>query len=185
MSGDALVEMGRLIGKRPDDTRLIAKRIAEHLEPGEHVLAGVQLQRPGTFTAELEAGVSGAVNANFDLPPNFRDADPAMEEAWREQTATARVDAETAKRAIWVYLVLTSSRLLLVRRSRLLRWRPREVIAAWPLEEIERIEVPRNGDRVTVHHGVAGSLDFELPQAHKFLPQVYRDLPSILEKNRA
>ena len=170
--------MGRLIGKRPDDTRPIAKRVARYLEPGEEVLAGVHLQQPGTMSAELQTGASAAVGATMALPPRLPDGDPEQERTWRRQADAAGLEEATVKRAHWVYLVLTSSRLLLLRRSRLLRWQPRELIAAWPVEEIERIEVPRNGAGLTIHHA-GGSLTLELPQAHKFLPQVYRDLPAI------
>lgn len=173
--------MGRLIGKRPDDTRRIAKRVDRFLKPGEEVLAGVHLQQPGTFSAEMQSGTSAAVGAAMDLPPTFPEDDPNQERTWRGQTGSVGIDEATAKRSMFVYLVITSSRLLILRRSRLLRWRPREVIAAWPLAEIERVEVPHNGERVTVRHG-AGFLTFELPQTHKFLPQVYRDLPALHEQ---
>lgn len=166
------------MGKRPDDTARIAKRIAQHLEPGERVVAAVHLQKPGTLEAGMQVGASAAVGATMGLPPRFPDGDPGEERAWRDETTGAGLDEEAARKAHWVYLVLTSSRLLLIRRSRFLRWRPREVIAAWPLREIERIEVPRNGSAATIHHR-AGALTFELPQAHKFLPQVYRDLPAL------
>lgn len=173
--------MGRLIGKRPDDTRRIAKRVARYLEPGEQVLAGVHLQKPGTLSAAMESGTSAAVGATMGLPPSFPDDDPKEKRGWDKETGAAGIDAETAKRTHWVYLVLTSSRVLIVRRSRMLQWQARELIASWPLEEIERIEAPRNRGHITVHH-VAGSFTFELPQAHKFLPQVYRDLPAIHEE---
>lgn len=173
--------MGRLIGKRPDDTRRIAGRIARYLEPGEQVLAGVHLQSPGTNAAAMSTATSGAASATVELPPTIGDGDPKKEREWRKQSGAAGIDEKTANRSNFVYLVLTSSRLLVVRRSRVLRWQPRELIAAWPLDAVERIEVPRNGDRITVHYS-GGALTFELPQAHKFLPQVYRDLPSIHEE---
>ncbi|HLV58307.1 MAG TPA: hypothetical protein VKY81_05480 [Natronosporangium sp.] len=80
-------------------------------------------------------------------------------------------------------VALTPSRLLLVRRSRLTR-RPREVVAAWPVLEVDRVEVPRNGSTLTIHRAGA-ALSLEPPQAHRSLPDVYRDLPERLARAQA
>lgn len=170
--------MGRLIGKRPDDTRRIARRISRFLEPGEQVLAAIHVQRPGTLSAGLQGGASGAVGATVDAPPTPPEADGKQSKAWQEQTERAGIGVEEARRSTRLYLVLTASRLMLVRRSRLLQWRPREVVAAWTLEEIDRIRVSPHRQAVTIDRGT-GSMTFEFPVALKFLPDVYRELPTI------
>lgn len=172
--------MGRLIGKRPDPTGAIAKAVRDHLDPGERVLAGVYVQQPGTLGAEMSGGVNAGLAGALGTPISFsREPDPEHL-TWLEQTGRLGVDEGVAKRSIYLSLALTSSRLLVLRRSRLTR-RTRELIAGWPLSEIDGLEVPRNREIIQVR--VAGTvLTFELPHAHRFLPQVYRDLPKLFER---
>lgn len=170
--------MGRLFGKRPDPTAGVSKGVRKYLAPEETVVAGVYLQRPGTATASLQGGASGAVGATVDLPPSVpRDLDPQTRD-WFIQANELGIEMALAKRAVWLSVALTGSRLLLARRSRLTR-RHRELIGKWPIEQVERIEVPRNGSTVAIHMRDGNELTLELPQAHRFLPQVYRDLPAI------
>lgn len=167
--------MGRLIGRKPDPTPAVAKAVRPHLEPGERVLAGVHLQQPGTTAAQMSGAAGGAVAGALETGVRFeRETDPEHR-TWREQAAAFGIDATVAQRAVFVSLALTTSRLLLVRRSRLTR-RPREVIAAWPLAELDAIAVPRNATTLRVRRG-ADELTFELPHPHRFLAPVYRELP--------
>jgi hypothetical protein len=173
--------MGRLMGRRPDPTLAIARAARRHLGPGEHVLAAIYAQRPGTLRAGLSGGASGAVGATAGLPPRLPDDED--QGPWLRDAAQIGLDDAMARRTIWLAIALTQSRLLLLRRSRLTR-RPREVIAVWPLRDVDRIDVPRNGSVLTIHRAGA-ALRLDLPQAHRFLPEVYRDLPTRLAHAQA
>lgn len=172
--------MGRLMGRRPDPTPHVARAARRLLAPGEPVLAAVHVARPGTGQAELLAGASGAVRGAIQstLPPRIQGDDGFDE--WLRQATGFGLAPDIARKAIHLTVVLTPGRVLLVRRSSLTR-RPKEVIAAWSVLDIDRIEVPRNGNRLTLHRDGA-SLTLELPQAHRFLPDVYRDLPARLAR---
>lgn len=172
--------MGRLIGKRPDATAAIAKAIRGHLQPGEQVLAGVYVQRPGTTNAQAAGGSSAGIAGALGTGPTFRHGRDGTDERWLAQTAALGLEVDVARRSVFLSLALTTSRLLLVRRSRLTR-RPREAIAAWPIPELDGIAVPRNGSTLVIRRA-ADELILELPQAHRFLPQVYRDIPELFRR---
>ena len=166
--------MGRLFGRRPDRTSAIARSLKQHLGPGERVLAGVDVQTPGTSRAALQSGASGATGAAVgNLPPSFGPDGPERAE-WISEAIAMGIDPDDAGKVVWAVLALTSSRLILLRRSRLTR-RVTGVLADWHLDEIDRIEVPRRGQRLTVSSGGA-TLTFELALAHKFRPAVYDEL---------
>src|SRR5690606_34654610 len=124
--------LGRLMGKRPDRTDAIGRAIRRHLNDDERVLAAVDVQRPGTMEAAQSAGVDGALVGAVDAPFSVTDLPDPMSGPWGRQTAELGIEDRVSKRAIWLHLVVTTSRVLLVRRSRLTR-RPREVVAAWPI----------------------------------------------------
>lgn len=174
--------MGRLMGRRPDETERIARRAAQFLDVNERVIAGVYLQRPGTTEAQLEGGSSAAVTAAVGVTAYTIPGDDGPRE-WVQRLESFGVDPGVARRAIRIALVLTDSRLLLLRRGSTLTWRLPEVVAAWSLSDVDEVRVPRNGSTLVL---VAGGreLVLELPQAHKFLPQVYRDLPKLVAKHR-
>ncbi len=171
--------MGRLMGRRPDPTRSVSRAVRRLLVPGEPVLAAVHVQRPGVFRASLLAGASGAIRGAIGstLAPRVPDDDGARE-AWLTEAKEFGLARDIAEKSAYLTVVLTPGRVLLMRRSPL-TLRPKEVIAAWSVLDIERIEVPRNGSRLILHKADT-SLAFELPQAHKFLPDVYRELPARL-----
>lgn len=171
--------MARLMGRRPDPTPRMARAARRHLPHGETVLAGVQVQRPGTLQAALAGGVSGATGTTPGLLPRLTDDD----RSWVRAAAEFGIDPPLAQRAIYLALVLTPSRLLLLRRSRLTR-RVREPLAVWPVADVDRIEVPRGGGTLTIHRAGA-ALRLELPLAHRFLPEVYRELPALLARAQA
>jgi hypothetical protein len=174
--------MGRLVGRRPDHTASIARALRSELAPGEQVVAGVYVQVPGVNEAAMSGGASGAVAAATGSGVAFRDVD-GDQPAWVAAAGAMGIAPDDARRMTWSALALTTSRLLVARRSRLTR-RVAGVVAAWPVGEIERIEVPRQREALTIHRGDR-SLDFELPAAHKFLPDVYRELPTRLAEVRA
>lgn len=170
--------MGRLWGTRPDPTARIARAVRRLLEADEPVLAGIDVQSPGAGTAGL-AGQSAAIGPAIGAPTTVEFSGGEEEHAeWLREAGAMGIDPVTAGRSVWMHLVLTESRLVLVRRSRLTR-RPVDVVGAWPVADVSRVEVPRNGSTVTVHRG-EDRLRLELALAHKFLPDVYRDLPARL-----
>lgn len=174
--------MGRFFGKRPDRTAEIARSISSDLEPGEIVLAGVQVQRPGTTASGMSGAVDGAVTGALGTAISFRDDDGKTVSEWQQAAGAAGAATEKLTKAIWLILALTTQRLVLMRRSRL-TGKPAGVLAAWPVDQIAAIRVPRNGD--FIHVDLDGTtLTLELPQAHKFLPDVYRRLPELLARAR-
>ncbi|MFP4513836.1 MAG: hypothetical protein ACLFRV_12885 [Acidimicrobiales bacterium] len=167
--------------RRRDPTPAITRAARDHLLPGEEVVAGVHVQMPGTNGAAMSGAASGAVGATLDLPPSVGHSDDEGVQRWRSAAVAMGVDPEAARRMIWSALALTTSRLLVLRRSRLSR-RVVGAGAAWPVGEVE-IVVPRQGSTLTIHRREL-SLPFELPTAHKFLPEVYRELPERLAEVR-
>lgn len=174
--------MGKFFGKRPDRTTQIARAIASELTPSESVLAGVHVQRPGTTASAVAGGASGAVAGALSAPMTFPDGGGAGADTWRREAEQAGSDSDGVAKAIWLILVITTERVLLIRRSRL-SGRPKGILAEWPLSHVEGIRVPRNG--TSVHVVLQGtSLELELPLAHGFLPDVYRKLPALLQQAR-
>lgn len=175
--------MGRFFGKRPDLTTEIAGSIRTELLSGESVLAGVHVQRPGTNANAISGAASGAVVGALGTPPTIPGGDPEGTAEWRQEAERAGSDADSTAKAVWLILVITTKRVLLIRRSRL-TGKPRGILAAWPVSRVAGIRVPRSGS--SVHVDLEGaSLQLELPVAHKFLPDVYRNLPKHLEDARA
>src|SRR5690606_16456922 len=182
-SSGKMDRMGTFFGKRPDRTAAIARSIASSLEPGETVLAAVHVQRPGTLASAMSGAASGAVAGALGTGVAFSGDGSAQTTEWRQTAERAGVDAECLQKAVWLILALTTRRLLLVRRSRL-TGRPKGVLAAWPVHQVKALRVPPNGDTIDVElEGV--TLALELPLAHKFLPDVYLQLPALLDQARA
>lgn len=176
--------MGRFFGRRPDPTPAIRRALRRRfLELDEEVLAGVYVQRPGTN----RAAAGGAGHAGVSATTGVYAASSGSKEEdrkWLEWGAAARtlpgVDPVVAKRTIFLTLALTDTRLLLVRRSRVLRGRHREVFASWLLTDIDHINVARGGSTLSVVRG-NDSLAFELPLSLKFLDRVYVELPALFD----
>ena len=165
-----------MTGRRPDKTNDIARRIQNDLTPGEQVLAGVHVQRPGTAAAGIEGAAAGAAAGALtgSHPTTLRGEDSSRD--WAAQLAAVGADPAAAN-TIRLILALTDRRLLLYVATRI-SGRPKEKVADWPLTQVDSVDVPRNGNTVKVT--VAGTgLELELPQAHKFLPDVYRNLPKL------
>lgn len=175
--------MGRFFGRRPDPTPAVRRALRRRfLDPGEEVLAGVHVQRPGTRMAQLSVGTSAGLGSavasdSVTLPRGGRReweaAEPRLE----------GIDPAAAARTIWATLALTTSRLLLVRNSWVTR-RPRQVLASWRLGDIDRIVVPRGGRSLSIVRR-GEEVRFELPLDHRFLPDVYRELPALFDRARA
>lgn len=178
--------MGQFFGRRPDPTPSIRRALRRRfLESGEEVLAGVYLQTPGTISAGIAGGTSAGIGSATGVhgATFSRGRDPKVVKWEEEAVRLHAVDPGVAKRTIWVALALTRSRLLLVRRSAVLR-RPREMFASWPLPEVDSIKVPRNGSSLRIVRGGA-ELKFELPNGLKFLSEVYAELPAMFERAKA
>lgn len=104
--------------------------------------------------------------------------------AWSEELVELHgVDPAVASRTIWVTVALTSTRLLLVRRSRS-TGRPREELASWPLSEVDHLTVSRVSGTLRIGRSRA-ELAFELPLAPKFLDSVYFRLPDLFDQARS
>lgn len=150
--------MGRLVGMRPDRTAAIARALRALLQQGENVLAAVEVQSPGAGVQEESTGLQ------------------RKRALWREQVIALGIDSRYGERPAWLYLALTDRRVILAQRSRL-TGSVRELLGAWPLQQLTALEVPRSGTTATLGFGER-ELRLELPQAHRFLPEVYRELPA-------
>lgn len=171
--------MGRLFGRRPDRTAAIARALRRHLAPGEVVLAGVDVQTPGTMRAALQGGTSGATGAAVgNLPPKFGPDGPERAR-WIDEATAMGIDADAAGKVVWAAVALTSTRLIVLGRSRLRR-RVTGILAAWPVEEIDRVEVPRREQRLTISRA-GRELTFEIALGHKFRPATYDELATLLD----
>ena len=60
----------------------------------------------------------------------------------------------------------------------------RELLAAWPADELDRVTVPRRGNSLRIFREGVG-LRWELPNDHRFIAHVYRDLPEIFTEVQA
>lgn len=183
-----LRSFGRLLGRvflarYPDDTKMLARRLKSHIEPGESVLAAVFVQCPGTNSAALRAGVSAGGSAALGHYGATMSSEDKRFEAWNTQAEELGIDPALARRTVKFVVAVTTSRLLLVRRART-TGRVCEMLAAWPVIEVDRLTVPRGGNSLRIFRdGV--ELRCELPNEHRFIGQVYRDLPNILAEAQA
>ena len=168
--------MVSVVGRGRDRTASIARAIGRMLEPGERVLAAVTLNSPGTNEAAMAGGASGGVAGALGAPVTFPPGQSRTHQTWLVESAAVGIDTALAARTVALHLAITSRRVILVRRSRLLA-RPRELLASWPLAQAD-VKVPRGGSHVDVWVG-EHRVRLELPKAHKFLPDVYRQLPKI------
>ena len=85
--------MGRIFGRRPDRTAAIARGVKDILAPGEVVVAGVDVQTPGTLGAAMQGGASGAVAGAVGVPMTFSDASDADDGVADPAEVQADVDA--------------------------------------------------------------------------------------------
>ncbi len=171
--------MGRIFGRRPDRTPAIARAVRGHLHPGEEVVAGVDVQSPGTNSAAVQGGASGGVaGATGSFAVNFSGGEKGHAK-WVAEATAMGIDPKTANRTVWACAVLTTSRLILLRRSKLAR-RMKEPLIEWPVHDIDRIVVPRQGQRLTIHVRDK-ALTLELAFQQKFRPAVYDELPQRLQ----
>lgn len=176
--------MGRFAGRRPDPTNGLARAVRGHLEPGEEVRAGIFAQRPGTFSAALEGAAGGATAGALDAPMSFRsDRGDADAVEWSEQLVRLGAPSDLARRTVHAAVVLTSDRLLVLRRSNLTR-RVKGLVLALPVQTVETIEVSTRSSDLLIRCP-DGFVHLELPQAHRFLPEVYRELPRLLREVQA
>jgi len=139
------------------------------LVDGEVVVAGVELGLAGLAAASL-----GAAATAGDSAPSFRhDAELARSKAQAE---------DAGAKGVRFYLVLTDSRLLLVRRSVL--GRAREAALDVGVEEVEAIRSRPQSHLVVVELADGRRIELETPKAFKFLPDVYRELGRLLDQQR-
>jgi len=159
---------------KADPTGRIARAVRGLLEPGEDVVLAVKVQRPGTHSAQLEGAATGAISGATDTPYAARGGTDPDHARWLEQAVSLGIAPEAAQRVIHLFLVITSSRVLLVRRSRLMG-RAQELIAAWPRTSLRASKITATSH--TVQLEVDGApLHLELPKAAKHLPAAYREI---------
>lgn len=180
--------LAKAFGRWADDTEKIARRIGHYLEPGESVLAAVFVQRPGTKSAAVRGGASAAVSAAVGAVSEIFASGSAPREdkrhqLWLRQAVAFGIDPQAAGRTIRLVVAVTTVRVLLVRRG-YVTGGMHELLAAWQLTDIDRIDVPRNGNSLRLLRA-GDELRCELPNAHRFIAQVYRDLPTIFDEARS
>ena len=178
-----LGSLAKAFGRWGDDTAKIARGVAQHLDPDEEVLAAVYVQRPGTRSAGVQGGVNaGSAAAVGHDAATFSGGDERRV-LWVDQADSVGIEPRLASRTIKFVVAVTTSRLLLVRRG-YGTGRMRELLAAWPAGDLDRVAVPRGGNSLRIfRHGV--ELRCELPNEHRFIAQVYRDLPGIFSDVQA
>ena len=169
------------VSETPATALLRAQGVAFTEHPYDYIEHG-----GATHSAEVKGATSGAVTGAIGgtaYGPGREDAEDRADRAgWVAQCEALGVDRALAERTIHSALVLTTARVLVVRRSSLTR-RLGEPIGAWPVTEAH-VDVPRGEQTLTLRVGDA-PLRFELPQAHRFLPDVYRELPALVARARA
>jgi len=153
-----------------DATTRLRRRLAGRLHSNETVSAAVSVHRPGTTAAALGGGAGGAVAAVSGTGVTFDDA-PA------DSGDRSVLDAGP-----YLYLVLTSHRVLVLRRS--VFGRAKDVVLDASLDEVQAIEMKPNSSRIELRLSGDRTYAFETPKAPKFLPEVYRRLPALLAEAR-
>lgn len=179
--------VAKAFGRWADDTEKIARRMPPYLEPEEKVLAAVYVLRPGTTSARIQGGASGAttgaVGADTGVFASGRSGREGTQfTRWLAQAEAVGIDPQLARQTIKLVVAVTTMRVLLIRRG-YATGRMQELLAAWPLATIEKIAVPRNGKSLQIFRE-GRELRFELPNEHRFIAQVYRDLPQIFDDAR-
>lgn len=172
--------VGRFLGKRPDPTAKVTRAAGRYLEPEEQVFSALYVQQPGTATAEFSAAAGGASAGAAGIATSFNSSAGVDRKTaqWLKVTAELGVDPVVARRTLRMFFVLTDARMVLIRRSRL-TLRPKELVGAWPINDVERIRVHKGSRdlRITL---AASELRLELPADHRFLPDAYREVTSQL-----
>lgn len=158
-----------------DATKRVRRRLAGRLGPDETLLAAVSVHRKGTTETALQGGVSGAVAAAAGGGVRFVDPEPAAADGGRSAVA---LDVGP-----YLYLALTSRRVLVLRRSAF--GRMREVAFEVPVGEVAELALKPGSDRVELALRRGGALAFDTPKAPRFLPEVYRRLPVLLAEAQA
>src|SRR5690606_17430693 len=108
-------EGGRAAAKA-DPTGRVAGAGRGLLEPGEDGAAAGKAQRRGARPAQREGAATGAISGATDTPYAARGGTDPDHARWLEQAVSLGIAPEAAQRVIHLFLVITSSRVLLVRR---------------------------------------------------------------------
>lgn len=149
-----------------DATKRLRRRLARQLHPDETVLAAVSVHREGTTTAALLGARAASTPGSafkYDVPTSERNR-------WAESAGNA---------GPYLYLAVTSRRVVVVRRSVL--GRARDIVFEAPLGQVRSLAMkPNNAGHVELELSDDRVLLFETPKAPKFLPEVYRRLPDLL-----
>ena len=110
-----------------DFAKKVQKKGAEHLHPGEEVVAAVPWQRPGSFGKQLAITSGGLVGAAIHAATNRDKSDDTENEP-----AAAAADAWDGKQAI---LAVTSQRVLLFSQGAM-SGAPKDVVAEWSHDQV-------------------------------------------------
>lgn len=150
-----------------DATNRMRRRLAGRLEPGEAVLAAASVHRLGTTTDAL-LGAAAAI-ATESGATTFRPS---------PSTPTGGAGGVAIDASPYMYLVVTSRRVMVLRRSAL--GRARDTLFEVPVGDVNALELKPSASRVDLRLENGRELGFETPKAPKFLPDVYRRLPELL-----
>lgn len=153
-----------------DATKRMEKWLGGRLGSDEVVLAGVSAHREGTTSAAMLGATSAILGAEAGSGVSFRDVPDRDGGAGDGQAALSP----------YLYLVLTSRRVLVVRRSAL--GRPKDVAFEAPVEAVDALRLKPSAGRLELLLHGGHALTFETPKAPKFLPEVYRRLPALLAR---
>lgn len=154
-----------------DATKHLRRRLAGKLRPDETLLAAVSVHREGTTAAALD-GISAAIAADQTTSVSFR-----------ETSAPDRRGGPQIDTGPYLYLALTSRRVLVVRRSAL--GLARDVVFEAPIGEVDALGLRPRSSAVELRLSGDRVLELETPKAPRFLPEVYRRLPDLLAEAKA
>jgi hypothetical protein len=155
-----------------DATKRMRRRLAGRLHDDETLLAAVSVHRTGTTAAGLR-GATAAIGGGPAAGVAFR----ADEDADAARAGDGR-GSGPAGASPYQYLVLTSRRVMVVRRS--VFGRARDVVFEVPVERVTALQLRPGVGEVELRLADGRTLAFETPKAPRFLPEVYRRLPGLL-----
>ncbi len=117
-----------------DFAKKVQKKGAEHLHPGEEVVAAVPWQRPGSLGKQVAFSSGGLVGAAVYAAANRNKKDDEAEEP-----AASAAEAFDGKQAI---LAVTSQRIILFSQSAM-SGAPKDVVAEWSHDQVKELHLEK------------------------------------------